>query len=109
MATYDELFQAGQDQALQNKVTVAATIAADTILQGNDTTNPPWDQTAPQPANRRIWAKQTFEDPTGTGRSFMPALIAANSTATLAQITGASDINIQNAVNAAVDIFADGN
>jgi hypothetical protein len=108
VATYTELFQAGQNQELLNKVTVAAAIAADTIIQGNDTADPPWDQTAPQPANRRKWAKETLEDPTGAGRSLLPALIAANESATLAQITGATDAAIQSAVNVAVDIFADG-
>lgn len=59
-------------------------------------------------ANRLKWAKRVLNDHVDAGADMLKAVVAANASATLAQITGASDATIQAAVNAAIDIFADG-
>lgn len=48
-------------------------------------------------------------DPVKAGDDMLKAVLAANSAAALASITGAADGTIQDAVNAAVNVFADGN
>lgn len=106
MATYTELFEIQRDNILLQKIAVAVAIAADTILKDNDDTDPPWDQT--NNANRKIWAKGAFSDPINTAKKMQIAVIAANESATPAQITGATDAAIQNNVNVLVDLFADG-
>ncbi len=101
MATYTELNGLFNDPTLSEKVGVAIIVAADIIRAENSgTTNH---------ANRLKWAKQVYKDPNGNRDDMLKAVLAANRTLTVAQITGASDADIQTAVNAAVDVFADGN
>jgi hypothetical protein len=54
------------------------------------------------------WARDTFLDPDTAARRIMPAVLAQNRAATLAQIVGADDAAVQTAVDAAVDVFATG-
>ena len=101
MATYLELrsLLRGQDDLVQ-KVQGAVIISADTILnEGTATLNH---------ANRVIWAKQAYQDWALKAQEMLPALIAANKTASKATILAASDSIIQTNVDAAVDLFADG-
>lgn len=81
-------------------------IAAETIRAGNDTVDPPWNQT--NNANRLLWAAIVFNNPRSEADRMLWALLAANSDATVANITGATDAAIQVNVNAAVDLFATG-
>lgn len=106
MATYQELFELNNDSALKNRVLTACIIAAETIRAGDDTADPPWDQT--NNANRLIWAAAVFNSPRSEANRMLWALLAANSDATVANITGATDAAIQANVNAAVDLFATG-
>lgn len=100
MATYAELLLASENETLRNKIKVANVIAAEVVrTEANGT---------PNHDNRMVWAKTVFTDPEGTARRMVWAVLAQNSTATLAQITGASDATVQSAVNAAVDVFANG-
>lgn len=100
MATLAEIWTLLEDPALKEKVSAACLIAAETVRTE--------DAGTANHANRLIWAKQTFKNPVGAGQNFLKALLAANSTLTVAQLQGATDAAIQTAVNNAVNIFADG-
>jgi len=100
MATYMEIKELYNHSDLQDKVEVACIVAAETIrTEDTGTTNH---------ANRMVWAKSAFDNPTQTRNGMLMALLAANNELTVAQITGASDATIQAKVDAAVDVFADG-
>lgn len=100
MATYDELLQAAGDTGLINHVRVAVFVSATNIMtEAGTTTNH---------ANRLLWAKTVFNDPAAAGLKMMWPVLAQNRTATLAQITGATDADVQTAVDAAVNVFAQG-
>ncbi len=58
--------------------------------------------------NRLLWAQRAYRDPVGVGAEMLPAVLAANKDATVANITGATDAAIQTNVGDAVDLFADG-
>lgn len=100
MATYAELFELRGNSTLRNRVAVAMIIAAETI-RGEDggTVNH---------ANRLLWAKDVFEGGLSQAQDMLAAVLAANESATVAQITGATDAGIQANVDAVVDIFATG-
>jgi hypothetical protein len=101
MATYAELIQAPQNVALQQRVFVATVVAAEAVRTESGAT--------PNHANRLKWAKAVFTSPHTEADRMLWAVLAANKDATIAQITGASDTTVQTAVNAAVDVMADGN
>jgi hypothetical protein len=98
MATYDELLQAAENATLRNRIRVACVIAAEAVRTEVGTTT--------NHANRLIWAKAVFANPTAEADRMLWAVLAQNKAATLAQITGATDSAIQTAVSAAVDVFA---
>ena len=100
MATYDELLTANANTALLNKVRVAVVVAATAVMTESD-------QTANH-ANRLKWAKDVFADPGEAGKRMMWPVLAQNKAATLAAITGATDATVQTAVDAAVNVFAQG-
>lgn len=100
MATYDELRTAEEDPVFTRRVRTACLVAADIIrLEATSVGNH---------ANRLLWAKGVYKDPDSAAPGMIREVLAANRSATLAQIIGASDATIQTAVNAAVDIFATG-
>ena len=97
MATYAELLAASQNDALRQNVRVACIIAAEKVRTETNVTNH---------ALRLAWAKAVFANPEAEGNRMVWAVLAQKSTATLAQIVGASDALVQAAVDAAVDVFA---
>jgi hypothetical protein len=100
MATYDELLQAAGDTGLINHVRVAVFVSATNIMtEAGTTTNH---------ANRLLWAKTVFDDPAAAGLKMMWPVLAQNRAAPLASITGADDATVQSAVDAAVNVFAQG-
>lgn len=100
MATYDELLTAAQDDVLNRKVRVAIIVAAEKIrVEATAVANH---------ANRVLWAKKVLTDPLAPIASMVWSAVVQNRGATLAQITGASDSVVQAAVDAAVDVFANG-
>ena len=101
MATYLELRSLFNDSDLFNRIQVASLVAAEAIRTE--------DVGTVNHANRLIWAKSAFKSPVGTAKEMIMAVLAGNSSLTVEQITGATDAAIQTKVNAAVDIFADGN
>lgn len=100
MATYEELKTLESNSALQNKVEIAIWVAANAIAAEDD-------QTANH-ANRLKWAKSALRDPGGSKDDFLRYLLAANKAVAVATITAASDATVQTHVDAAVNIFADG-
>lgn len=100
MATYAELILASQNGSLTDKIRVACVIAADVIRQEVNTT--------PNHVNRLLWAKQVYDAPDHAQIGMVWAVLAQNAAVPLASITGATDSQVQTAVNAAVDIFANG-
>lgn len=108
-ATHRQLKSAMGNQELKDRVEVALVIVVDKIARSEDT-DPGFD--GANHANRVIWARRIMSDPEGAAKEaarFFPILIASNRTATLSQILGASDVAVQTAVEATVDLFADGN
>lgn len=100
MATYEELRQLFSRDALRNQIEVAVIVAAEAIRTE--------DAGTANHANRLLWAKAAFVNPTAAALKMQMALLAANKAATVAQIIAASDETIQTLVNAAVNLFADG-
>lgn len=100
MATYDELLSAAGNTGLLNKVRMACVVSATAImLEVAGTTNH---------ANRLLWAKSVFSDTAAAGAKMMWPVLAQNKAFTLAQIVGADDATVQTAVDAAVNVFANG-
>lgn len=100
MATYLEIFDLRSNSALRNRIAVACVVAAEAIRnESGATTNH---------ANRMIWAKAVFANPESEAVRMLMALLAQNKDATVGQITGVTDANLQTGVNAAVDVFATG-
>ena len=100
MATLTELYGLINDPTLTQKTEAACLVAAGVIMaESSGTANH---------ANRLKWAKSVSQDPVTQGTRMLRLLLATNSAATLAQITGASDSTIQTAVNGAIDVLADG-
>lgn len=100
MASYIELRALFSHNELRNKVEVACIVAAETIRAESDT--------VPNHANRLLWARSAFASPRSTSERMLMALLAANKLATVSAITGATDSQIQEKVDAAVDVFVDG-
>jgi hypothetical protein len=98
MATYAELFGLQNDNDLIEKIVVAVAVAGDTIRTE--------DVGTANHANRLVWAKAAFEDPRSVGKKTVWAVLAANKSNTTAQITGATDAQIQTAVDDVVDVLA---
>lgn len=100
MATYAELFELRGNTPLLNRITSAVAIQANVIRQE--------DTAVPNHANRFLWAKQAFTNPESVAQTMLWGILAANSTFTPAQITGATDAAILSAVAALVDTYATG-
>lgn len=96
MANYDELQSIMNDPQLTDKVEVACIIAAQGIIGGTETNQ----------AAREKWAALVFSNPRNMAKRMLPVVVAANAGQTIATITGASDVAIQNNVDQAVDLFA---
>ncbi len=100
MATLAELASELNDPILTDRCKAACLVAAAVVMaESSGTANH---------ANRLKWSKKVFADPVGQGTLMVRAVLAQNNTATLAQITSADDASVQTAVNAAVDVLADG-
>ncbi len=94
MASYAEIRTLFNDSDLKNKVATAVIIAALGIL-GESTPD----------AARIGWAARAFESPEREAKRVFMAVLAANNTATVADIEGAPDATIQVSVDAAIDLF----
>ena len=100
MAEYSEIFDLRRNQVVLDKVTVAIIVAVETVFaEAGGTANH---------ANRLIWAREASVSPAPMAQVFMGLVLAANRSATVANIIGATDLAIQTNVDDTVDDFADG-
>lgn len=100
MASYDELLVAAKNGVLTDRIKVACFVAAEIVRTEA--------QATPNHANRVLWAKQVFDNPERESVRMIWAVLAQNRGATLSQIVDALDPTVQSAVNAAIDVFANG-
>lgn len=98
MATYAELYNLQSNSALKNRIAVACVVAAE-LIRGEDVATV-------NHTNRATWARNVFADAGRESTRMMMAVLAQNRGFTVAQITGATDAEIQTAVNNAVNVFA---
>ncbi len=98
MASYTELYNLNNNSDLKNRVMVACLVSAETIMAELDT--------VPNHANRLIWAAKVFAAPGSESDRMFWAIIAANNTLSIEQITSATDVAIQTAVDNHIDLFA---
>jgi hypothetical protein len=100
MATYQEIADLCGDSALQARISAAIAAQALTITtELNSVANN---------ANRLLWAKEAFADPRGMAGKMIMAVLISNVAATKAQIQAASDAQLLTAVQAVVNVFANG-
>lgn len=95
MATYTELhdlMSSPSAGALRQKLLVALLIKANAIAESASPT-----------AAAKEWARSALRDPQQYSDTILRYVIADNAAATTTQITGASDAQVQAAVNTAVD------
>ena len=100
MASYTEIASIFGHDELRNRIQVACLVAAETVVKE--------DSGTPNHANRLLWAKGVFMNSRPTAEHIMPYLLAANRSATVQGIIGATDAVIQTAVDGVVDVFATG-
>lgn len=100
MATFDELLQAESNTLLIQHVREAVIVAATAIMTEDGATA--------NHANRLLWAKTVFNDPSAAGMKMMYPVLAQNRAAPIASIIGASDDTVLAAVMTAINVFANG-
>ncbi len=97
MATYTELFGLRSNSALINRIAVAVTIKAQTYID-----------TTPSVSDELAWASRVLSAPGTEAQKMLYYLVAVDNTASISQITGASDAAVQTRVDAAVDALVAG-
>lgn len=90
MADYVDLYAIISDDTLRQRVTVATIIAAEALIAGSPT------------AGEQSWAAEAFDNPRGEGLKALRGVLAVNNAATIANIQGATDAQIQTNVDAIV-------
>lgn len=98
MATYTELKALDSNESLINRVEVALWVALNTIATEAAAT--------PDHAARIAWAKSASTNTRSTAINTLALVLAANSSATTAQIVAATDASIQTAVNNTIKVLA---
>ena len=96
MATYTELYTLATSgaSALQQRIGVALTVRAYTIVGGQSPT-----------AAQLDWAKDCLQNPDQYSPIVLRTLLAQNRTSTTAQILAVTDENLQTAVDAVVNVL----
>ena len=100
MATLLEQREIERDSDFQDKVRSAQGVSSIAILYEGGAVN--------NHANRMIWAKQVLQSPESRHMEMVRAVIAKRAADTMVVILGLSDTDLQNEVNALIDLFADG-
>jgi acyl-CoA synthetase (AMP-forming)/AMP-acid ligase II len=86
MATYLELRELFKDSDLQDKVEVAAVIAASDMLENTPS------------AAQKIWAAAVFDNPRAEAKKLLMAVLADKKNASVSEINALTDNNIKNRV-----------
>lgn len=111
MATLAELFEiisltASGAQDLRNKVIAQGLELASVVLKSEDTTDPPYDQTAGKHDDRVRLAAQIAQGNAVVQEALFRLAVMDNTSATQSQITGASDTAIRSALESTIDDLA---
>lgn len=104
MATLLELHTLFFDEALRNKIQGGLMVIGHEILSGADT-QPPYSQEAGAIAARRKWAAYMVQNADALGAA-LRVLLGGNDHLTPAQIQGAPDTAVLDAIRAAADGLA---
>lgn len=91
MATYTELYNIHNNNNLHNKIAIALTIKAASVLD------------AASSATTVAWTRQVFDNPNKFAEDIMNYVLAKAKDFTVSQINNVSDAQLQTYVNAAVD------
>lgn len=91
MATYLELFGLASNSNLQDRATVAVVKAAQSLLSGTPT------------VDQAKWSAAVIRSPRSWGDRILQVVLAANSNNSVAQITGATDAQLQSVVDGIID------
>ncbi len=97
MATYEELYGLRSNSVFLQKVTVAVAKKAQLLLDGGTPT-----------VAEVTWASAAIQSPRSEAEALANYVLAANSTASVGAITGASDSLVQTNVNSAIDAIIAG-
>ena len=100
MAGYDELHELHSDSDLLARISTAISVAVLEISAEDGAT--------PNNVNRLKWAKSAIQSRSSVAKHILPLVLAANKSATVAQIKGATDAAIQTNLDAVINLFADG-
>ena len=98
MATYSELKDLQKNSDLQDKVEIAGWVWAQAVLVEAGT--------IPNHDKRVTMARRIFTDTLSLSRVLLPAVLAANADVEVSAITGASDTQVQGAVDSILDAYA---
>jgi hypothetical protein len=90
MASYIELRDLHSNDELRNRITTSLIIGCNNLLDGTPT------------AVDRAFIEEVVKSPDLWGKRIMLLVLAENSLLTVAQITGATDAQIQTAVNSKI-------
>jgi len=90
MATYQELYDLRNNDALRNRIAVAAVVSAEGLLSGTPT------------ADEASWAYGVVGNPNGAANTILNLVLASNKSASVSAITGATDDLLQTSVDAVV-------
>jgi len=97
VATYKELFELRADSPLRNRVSVATVVKAQDLIAAVTPT-----------AAEITWANNTLTNAAGRAQTLLGYVLAANKSLSVAQIQGASDLDIQTEVDTAADAMIAG-
>ena len=97
MAAYLELYSLHNDSDLQDRVAVAVAVKAQALLSAATPT-----------AAQVTWATQAITSPKAEMKAMLYYVLAANKSATTAQILSSSDTALQTNVDEAADAIIDG-
>ncbi len=97
MALYSELFELQKNSALRNRVVIAASVKAQSLIDGGAPT-----------AAQITWANDTLISPRSKADQLISYVLAANKGLSELQIRNASDADIQLNVDAAVNSLISG-
>jgi hypothetical protein len=99
MATYLELKTLSNDSDLNDRIQVAAVVAAETVRSDG---TPPANQAA-----RLAWSAKVMQNPIVEAKRMIWAILAQNKDSSAAAIQASTDATLQTAVDNVVDLFAD--
>lgn len=105
MATYLELRALFEDSDLLNRISTAVAIACDTIIEGNDTVNPPWE--GGKHGTRVKWADNALSNVRETAEDLFRLFLGKHKALAVAAIQNKTDAAIQSDIELFIDELAE--